>query len=114
MKSVGALALGFFLFLMSAPVSSCTSGGGGSTDTSGHDPIPKYRIVTQKPIPAGSQIVLECATCAAAPLKNASDSGSNDTSGPPGRPKAIIICNTPFAIPENTELTVRFADAAAK
>ena len=114
MKSLGALTLGFILFLMSAPVSSCTSGGGGSNDTSGNNPTPKYRIVTKKAVRAGSKIILECATCPAPSLKSASDSGSSDTSGPTGRPKALIICNAPFDIPENTELTVTFADAAAK
>lgn len=114
MKSLGALTLGSILFFMSAPVSSCTGGGGGSNDTSGNNPTPKYKIVTKKAVAAGSRIVLECDKCPAPSLKSASDSGSSDTSGPTGRPKALIICNTPFDIPENTELTVTFGDAAAR
>ena len=107
-KGLGAVAASVMVFFMSFHISSC-GGGGGSTDTSGTRPNPKYIISTQKLVRAGTPIIISCPSCVGGSPR---DTSSSDGSGHPVRPKTIIVGKVPFDIPASTELVVTFPSDA--
>ena len=76
-----------------------------SSDSTGHGGGPRLMIKTSGPVPAGSQIVLECLKPDCTLL---TVNGSTDSTGNGGRgPKRIFVGTVPVTIPDGTEMVLK-------
>jgi hypothetical protein len=111
--AVPVVALYFTLGFHACLITSCSTdstghgGGGPKIVLSSGNPTDTKSFInlqTAGEIPAGSQLVLSCAS---RDCKIYLPNGSTDSTGHGGGTKMILVGTIPFTIPENTELVIR-------